>query len=457
MKRSSWLYALRATLGNSASRHAHGANDDLSPLAGQRSNRSKSAPCWRCSPSTARSNTNSPGDGLVTLREAIIAANTNTGTDLGHTASGADTIQFDPVVFAAAKVIPITFGELIIAEQLTINGPGRDLLTINAQQQSRVFNITATIGDFTIRGLTLTDGNATDGGGAIRSLRPLTLEQSTITGNRSAGNGGGVYSKSSLTLNHCAISGNSTTGTNAQGGGVFAFALAVTDSLINGNTSSGSGGGFAAEHGLQADLTISNSTISGNSASAAGGGFSVRNNVVISNSTLRDNSSGSTGGGFVFLPPTQAPPNSISYGPRATITDSTIAGNNAVGSGGGFYGAPTVVMTRSNVTGNKSQANGGGFSAQAATRSARYLTGYVKIVDATISGNQAQRRGRLLGRLQKHAAQLHHYQQCWRRHLFSIRWKSRKVHGNKQHRHWIGGRYCFEGCSPRSIPETLAC
>ena len=34
------------------------------------------------------------GDGLVTLREAIAAANADAATDLGHTGSGADMIQF---------------------------------------------------------------------------------------------------------------------------------------------------------------------------------------------------------------------------------------------------------------------------------------------------------------------------------------------------------------------------
>ena len=38
-------------------------------------------------------------DGLVTLREALAAANANTTTDLGDTGSGADTIQFAASLF----------------------------------------------------------------------------------------------------------------------------------------------------------------------------------------------------------------------------------------------------------------------------------------------------------------------------------------------------------------------
>jgi hypothetical protein len=40
------------------------------------------------------SDTTMAGDGLVTLREAIIAANTDTATDGGGTGSGPDMIQF---------------------------------------------------------------------------------------------------------------------------------------------------------------------------------------------------------------------------------------------------------------------------------------------------------------------------------------------------------------------------
>jgi hypothetical protein len=82
---------------------------------------------------------------LVTLREAIVAANTNATTDLGQTGSGADIISFAPSV---SGTISLTFGEMVISDSLTINGRGRDVLTIDAQQNSRIFNITAASGNF---------------------------------------------------------------------------------------------------------------------------------------------------------------------------------------------------------------------------------------------------------------------------------------------------------------------
>src|SRR5689334_9909756 len=61
------------------------------------------------------------GDGLVTLREAIIASNTDTATDLGETGLDADTIVFAPGVTGT-----ITLGgtQLSITDAVTITGPG---------------------------------------------------------------------------------------------------------------------------------------------------------------------------------------------------------------------------------------------------------------------------------------------------------------------------------------------
>ena len=155
-------------------------------------------------------------DGLVTLREAIIAANNDTVTDLGLAGFGVDTIRFavnignDPGDdFTTPHTIFLGLGEFELTEAATIVGPGQELLTIDAQQNSRIFNITATTGDYTIAGLALTGGRTTGGninsvdttfsGGAVRSLTTgsLTIDQSTVSNNNTTGNyarGGGIFS-----------------------------------------------------------------------------------------------------------------------------------------------------------------------------------------------------------------------------------------------------------------------
>ncbi len=63
------------------------------------------------------------GDGDITLREAIHAANTDTSVDGSPAGSGADTIEFDPGLLLPGT---ITLGgtQLEITEDLTITGPG---------------------------------------------------------------------------------------------------------------------------------------------------------------------------------------------------------------------------------------------------------------------------------------------------------------------------------------------
>ena len=274
------------------------------------------------------------GDGLVTLREAIIAANTNAATDLGQTGSGADTIQFDPVVFATPKTIALTFGEMIITEALTLEGPGQDVLTIDGQHNSRIFNITATSGNFTFRRLTITRGMTTGEGGAIRSEpyadsdSTLTVDECTVSNSVSTGHGGGIFTNSSLAVTNSNITGNSATGPNASGGG---FHTARYRSV-----------------------TVSGSTIADNSAAYAGG-FLAKPEVTLTNSIVRNNRATGTAGGFLVR--------GLPTGGRgnAVVIDSVISGNTATGSGGGFQ-ASYATVTGSTISDNTVTGRGGGIS-----------------------------------------------------------------------------------------------
>ena len=112
--------------------------------------------------------------GDLSLREAI---------DLAHGIVGADTITFA----AALSGATITLGgtELAISEALVIDArPLAANVTIDANELSRIFNITATTGDFTLGGLTLTGGRTTgttvQQAAAARSARsPPAISRST--------------------------------------------------------------------------------------------------------------------------------------------------------------------------------------------------------------------------------------------------------------------------------------
>ena len=70
-----------------------------------------------------------------TLRYEIGQANSNAGV--------ADTINFDPTLFATPRTISVTSGELELtdAATTTISGPGAGLLSISGNNASRVFSI----------------------------------------------------------------------------------------------------------------------------------------------------------------------------------------------------------------------------------------------------------------------------------------------------------------------------
>ena len=300
-------------------------------------------------------------DGHTSLREAIFATNI---------VPGADTINFAPSLTAGgpAKML-LTQGELAITDSLTINGPGANLLTIDAQQASRIFNITATVGDFSITGLCLTNGRTVGGdvsysGGAIRSLTTgqLTVAQCTILNNHIEGDradGGGIFSQNSVTVVDCTVSGNSASGLDGDGGGIRTNGiLTLVRSTVSNNSTAGvnaEGGGINAFNGAD----ISDSVISGNKTTgpsgAGGGGVFVRYGTLsLSNSTVADNSTSGSDcrGGGLF----------VRFG-NSTITGSTISGNLTTGD----------------------YAYGGGITTD---------TGIITLVNCTISGNSTSCSGR---------------------------------------------------------------
>ena len=265
----------------------------------------------------------SPGaDNVISLREAITAAN-NT--------AGADTITFDSTVFTGGLNSLIRLGgtELEITESLTIDGSNATNVVISGDALG---NDTPVAGSF------ITDVAASDAAGRLgdnsRVLNfsaasgDLTLNRLTITGGRTVGNvegsGGGIAAAyGTVMLNGSTVSGNSTTGSNANGGGIFSFSSAVTltGSTVSRNTAADNGGGIASVSGA---VTLNSSTVSGNSTGPGGDGggiLAAYGPVTLTSSTVANNSSGGRGGGvFVF---------DTGNNPLLTIQNSIVAGNTA--------------------------------------------------------------------------------------------------------------------------------
>ncbi|MCA9043930.1 MAG: VCBS repeat-containing protein, partial [Planctomycetaceae bacterium] len=192
----------------------------------------------------------------LSLREAIAIANFNP--------------TFDNIFGLPSGTLNLTQGELVISGNLLLSGPGADQLTIDAQGNSRIFQVNSGI-DVEIVGLSLTGGNTSGHGGAIINAGNLTLRGVRVTGNATTGSGfgGGIFSSNGqLTIVDSTFDNNTSA---VAGGGVHAQSttILIVNSTLSDNTANGSGAGVNV--GDFSAATIVNSTITGNRSEADGG------------------------------------------------------------------------------------------------------------------------------------------------------------------------------------------
>jgi hypothetical protein len=232
--------------------------------------------------------TNLNDAGLGSLRQAIL-----------DTPAGG-TVDFQP---GLSGTITLSGGELAISKDLTIAGPGADVITVSGNGSPyRVFNIAATF-TVAISGLTIANGRGFALGGGIMNNGALTITNSAVSGNvtfsilETGGVGGGIYNHGALTVANSSISGNVASGglPGGYGGGIASDGeLTITNSTVSRNRASGlsaSGGGISGN----GRLTITNSTVSGNAANVGGygdgggisGGGTLRNTLIAGNTADR--------------------------------------------------------------------------------------------------------------------------------------------------------------------------
>lgn len=244
--------------------------------------------------------TNDSGPG--SLREAIAATPSTGGT----------------IDFAVTGTITLTNGQLYIEKNLTILGPGANLLTINGAGRSRVFYIAA--------GAQASISSLTISGGYVRGTNGVIVEGETVRG-------GGVFNNGNLTLTSCSIRGNGVRGGDgppysghAAGGGIGGGlyntgTLVLSGCTLSGNSATGGdvsmgfpsggvghGGGLVNAGG---SLAMTNCTLCGNSAR---GGDSTGG--------LPDDGGGNGVGGALGDGWT---------GAQAWVVSCTIQGNNSAG------------------------------------------------------------------------------------------------------------------------------
>ncbi len=284
-------------------------------------------------------------DTKTSLREALDKANADTST--------ADSITFDPTVFATFQTITLALGELKVSGAVTITGPSVGVV-IDAATLSRVMSVDvpALSGQaVSISNMTLGNGATTlNGAGINNNDEALTLNKVTIQSNTTTGEGGGISvtaAAGSLNLTDCVIIGNKATGTASNGGGIdirLASAVTLLRCTVSANESGEDGGGIYFFSG--GSLTMTNSTVSGNkgntAATGAGGGgiylFSTTTNIVqstISGNSTNSGGKDSNGGGIAALSAS-----------NVTILNSTVAFNNAgTLAGGGLHNGGSATIT----------------------------------------------------------------------------------------------------------------
>lgn len=325
-------------------------------------------------------------DGECALREAIIAANTDTASNECSAGNGADTIVFDPVL-TADFVLTLTganedqaqTGDLDILNTVTISGTGQTV--IDGNNADRVFHVLSGA-RLTLDGVTVQNGNpGTADGGGIYTVGRLTVSDSTVTANRRNGiynsgglleltnvdidnnlNGYGLYNTNTGSLNYSggSVSGNEGGGiynnaspatltnlniiSNTNGSGVFNSLanLTISQSVVMSNTSTANGGGIYNE-GNSGGADIIDTRIRGNTAVSSGGGI-YNNGVMDINGSTLDNNSARSGGGIEHS------------GVSLHITNSTISDNSTSDNGGGFYNKGSATLTHVTLSGNT--ANG---------------------------------------------------------------------------------------------------
>ena len=294
-------------------------------------------------------NTQSSGSG--SLAAAIMDSEFNPGPD---------TINFDSSVFSSQQTISLTKFQTI-TEDLSINGPGKNLLTIETRNfnDRELFHIdVGTVAShlrpdvefnnlrltmlsdskvarvFFVRNANLTLSNVNlvgdeqtlenQSGSAIAIIAGnLTLTQCKVENFNAQFRGGAVFAEYTsntqnayaIKIDQCAFVNNKVvggkTGYPIDGGALYVISesptnqvyVRIDNSEFSNNEAEGDGGAIAVN---AIDLEINNSTLSGNQASVSGGAIWFNNStpqfghiLYITGSTITQNHSAIYGGGVM--------------------------------------------------------------------------------------------------------------------------------------------------------------
>ncbi len=252
---------------------------------------------------------------------APAAASAETVTNLAD--SGAGSLRSAIAAGGTVTFAPGLSGTIVLANQLeidknlTIEGPGARALTVSGNDAARVFHVSGTGVEATIRDVTIRDGTVPDaapiGAGVLADgdAALLRLERVAVVDNEAS-------SASQLPL----------------GGGVAVVdgKLELVDSTVAGNRALAGGGGGGVMVGVPATFEIVNSTIAGNIATVGGGLLSISGPGTIRAATIAGNTAAAAGPAIGASGAPVAVERSLltGNGPAACAGDVTSGGDNVV-------------------------------------------------------------------------------------------------------------------------------
>ncbi|MBK8823983.1 MAG: S-layer homology domain-containing protein [Anaerolineales bacterium] len=283
-------------------------------------------------------------DGHCSLREAIMAANTDAAVNECVAGSGDDTINLPAsVTYTITDFVDSTNGQNglpAITSKMTINAnnsivrrdPGLSCL-INGSASAtefRIFYLTSTA-NLTLNKMSLqsgcSDGVHPNGSGGIlyNNGGKLNFDYSGISSSKANQFGGALFNSGITNVTNGTLSFNTAT---SYGGAIENYStLNITNSVFIGNLSNYG----AAVDSWKGTLAVVGSVFSGNAASSSGGAISNLgpNTLSIVNSTFSANTANNEGGAIYNTG--EASLNFVTI--TANIADND---TNAIGNGGGL-------------------------------------------------------------------------------------------------------------------------
>ncbi len=227
-------------------------------------------------------------DGDVSLRDAL--ANVESGGEISFSVQG---------------TIKLTLGQLVVFKELSVLGPGPDLLVIDASGNgSRVFLIDdfdfSNQIDVHLSGITIANGDVAGSGGGIINNESLVLTNSALFDNHAGyeGYGGGINNLGSLSVENTTFTENSS---YLSGGAIYSSEpISIKSSLFLQNHTERSGGAICVSSPYSNYSTsIVGSEFRQNRAEESGGGLYSTSPTSLASTTFDGNSGASGGGVYV--------------------------------------------------------------------------------------------------------------------------------------------------------------